>query len=84
MLTISGRVQNVGFRYSAHKKAKELNICGSVKNLSNGSVFIEAEAEEGNLELFVAWCHNGPSWANVRKVEIQVSPLMNPKDFIIK
>ena len=84
MISISGKVQNVGFRYSTHKKATQLNICGSVKNQPDGSVFIEAEGEEELLNQFVLWCHHGPSWANVTKVNIQETPLMQPKSFKIK
>ena len=52
ILKISGRVQNVGFRYHTRKKAQEMGISGFVKNQVDGSVYIEAEGEEEVLAAF--------------------------------
>lgn len=84
MLTVSGRVQNVGFRYNTLKTAKKNDVCGIVKNLSDGSVYIEAEGEEENLDQFILWCHQGPNWARVDHVNIQNSQVQDYKDFSIK
>ena len=37
-ILIAGRVQGVAFRYHMMKKAKEYNITGFVRNLSDGRV----------------------------------------------
>ena len=71
ILTISGRVQNVGFRHHTQKAAQNYGVFGFVKNLSDGTVYVEAEGEETNLDLFVLWCHHGPAWARVDHVNIQ-------------
>ena len=42
----SGRVQGVGFRFTAETMAVESGIQGWVKNLGDGRVEIMAEAEE--------------------------------------
>ncbi|QER67308.1 acylphosphatase [Paucilactobacillus nenjiangensis] len=42
-ITVTGRVQRVGFRWSVVSLAQRLNIKGFVKNLPNGDVYIEAE-----------------------------------------
>ncbi len=49
----SGRVQGVGFRFTAESIAIELGITGWVKNLGDGGVEIVAEAEEEVLEKFL-------------------------------
>jgi acylphosphatase len=49
----SGRVQGVGFRFTAGDIARRLGITGWVKNLHNGSVEIIAEAEEDKLKEFL-------------------------------
>ena len=49
----SGRVQGVGFRFTAEDIARELNLKGWVKNLRDGKVEIVAEAEEFALNKFL-------------------------------
>ena len=47
---VSGKVQGVFFRASTKEKAEEFNIKGNVRNNADGSVSIEAEGEEENLQ----------------------------------
>jgi acylphosphatase len=74
ILTIHGRVQGVGFRYFVRQKAELLNINGFVKNLAQGSVYVEAEGEPEQLQLFIKFCQQGPSHSWVEKAEIQYCP----------
>ena len=83
-IKIYGKVQGVGFRYYAHRKAQELDIKGSIQNKADGSVFVDAEGEEENLEQFLQWCHTGPQWARVSKVETQETPFLGYADFKVK
>jgi acylphosphatase len=70
-ITINGRVQGVGFRYSAKKMALSLGITGFVKNMPNGDVYIEAEGSEVQLKHLLEWCYIGPSYAHVKDIEIE-------------
>jgi len=83
-LNVYGKVQGVGFRFYTHKIAKELEILGFVKNMPDGSVYIEAEGEPENLEQFINWCEMGPSWARVVKIDRQNVPVMNFSDFTVR
>jgi len=83
-IILKGRVQNVGFRYYTHKTAVEMGIKGFVKNRPDGSVYIEAEGEEGPLAAFMAWCHKGPAWARVDEVEVQEQPLQGFTGFNVR
>lgn len=83
-ITISGRVQNVGFRYSTHEKAIQIGIKGFVKNLPNGSVYCEAEGNLNDLNEFIAWCHKGPNWATVLNVIKIEQPVCGYEKFEIK
>ncbi|MFA5038454.1 MAG: acylphosphatase [Candidatus Omnitrophota bacterium] len=48
-----GRVQGVGFRYTAEALARDGNIKGWVRNLGSGEVEISAEAEERDLKTYL-------------------------------
>jgi len=64
----SGRVQGVGFRFTAMDIARELDVSGWVKNLSDGRVEVVAEAEEDVLLDFLS------------RLEQAFSPYINDKD----
>lgn len=68
-LKIFGTVQDVGFRWSAREKARELGIVGWVKNEPDGSVTVVAEGEEMALKNFLDWCKTGPRWARVGEMK---------------
>jgi acylphosphatase len=49
----TGRVQNVGFRYTTLQVAKEFEVAGWVKNLPDGRVHLEAEGAPQTVKAFV-------------------------------
>jgi acylphosphatase len=67
-LIVSGRVQGVGFRFSAYDEAKQLALAGWVRNLPGGEVEIVAEGSRENLQMLAAWAHLGPPSAHVTAV----------------
>jgi acylphosphatase len=83
-IIVSGKVQNVGFRFYTAKTAQEFNIEGFVKNEPDGTVYIEAEGEEEAMEGFISWCQRGPQWARVDQFSIQEQPVMGYKGFKVK
>ncbi len=84
-IIISGKVQGVGFRYSALAKAEELDIHGFAKNLPNGDVLIEAESvNENSLSLFLQWCKKGPALASVKNVQTNKIISKHYKNFTIR
>ncbi|MCK5029050.1 MAG: acylphosphatase [Bacteroidales bacterium] len=83
-INIYGKVQGVGFRYSALQKANEIGIYGFVKNRTDGSVYIEADGETEILELFILWLKGGPSWSRVDEVKVNDIPFNNYKCFVVK
>jgi acylphosphatase len=68
-LLAKGRVQGVGFRFSAIDEARQLGLTGWVRNTRDGHVELVAEGDPPRLRSFVAWCHAGPPGALVRDVE---------------
>lgn len=49
----SGRVQGVGFRYTAQSIAKRFAVGGYVRNLPDGRVELVAEGERHELAIFL-------------------------------
>ncbi|HNR40986.1 MAG TPA: acylphosphatase [Bacteroidales bacterium] len=78
---VRGRVQGVGFRYSAVRAANHHGITGFVKNMPDGSVYMEAEGTEKELLDFIEWCRNGPG--HVGSLTIDPYPPRNYVDFRI-
>ena len=70
-LRITGRVQGVGFRYSAQDEAYRLGLRGWVRNTHDGDVELVAEGEMAQLQRLVAWCHAGPRGALVTSVDVE-------------
>ena len=80
-ITVRGKVQGVYFRRDTQIAARRLGVLGTVANQEDGSVYIEAEAEELTLNEFVRWCRQGPELANVIEVKTEEAPLEGFKDF---
>jgi len=73
---VSGMVQGVGFRWCTAREASRLGITGYVRNLSDGSVYIEAEGSPDKLEEFLSWCRKGPEAGFVDHVGVgEVTPV---------
>jgi acylphosphatase len=68
---VSGRVQLVMYRDFACRKAKPLNVSGTVKNLKDGTVEVVAEGEESALKAFLDFLHAGPMLAQVEDVSVE-------------
>jgi len=84
-LEARGRVQGVGFRWFVQHAALQFGICGYVRNLYDGSVYIIAQAEEDALEMFSAAVQSGSRYARVDS--LIVNKIDNAKmyhDFEIK
>jgi two-component system LytT family response regulator len=74
-IRITGRVQGVGFRYSARSLASSLGIKGFVRNLPNGEVYIEAEGNYLTL-------HTANSKNLYRDTITNISEKLNPELFV--
>lgn len=82
-ITVAGRVQGVFFRASTKTSADHLDIHGFVKNLPDGTVYIEAEGEEEDLKKFLEWCSQGPKAARVDSCKVAESGMKNFSGFEI-
>lgn len=80
-IKVQGKVQGVGFRQSTKAVADQLGVRGAVWNEGDGSVGIQAEAEETYLELFLDWCQEGPQDSDVTSVQSHDGDLKNYRNF---
>ncbi len=83
-LQVTGMVQGVGYRWSAAREAWRREITGYVKNLPDGSVFIEAEGTREELAGFAAWCRKGPGVGFVDSVKVTEHPPAGYTEFRIE
>ena len=68
-IKVFGIVQGVFFRYTTRKLARKLGLTGYVRNMSDGSVFIQAEGPEEQLKKLLEFSKKGPINARVDRIE---------------
>jgi len=68
---VSGKVQNVAYRYYVQDAADELGVVGWVRNLSDGTVEILAQGEPDILKELVEYLNEGSLQAKVEGVDIE-------------
>ena len=66
----SGRVQGVGFRYSAREVACGYEVTGFVRNLPDGRVEMVAEGDEEEAKAFLAAIHDGQLGSYIRGTDV--------------
>lgn len=72
-LLVEGRVQAVGFRYFTWQTAKNLEICGWVRNRADGAVEIKAEGSATDVDAFIAAVKKGSPFSRVHHVSVYVA-----------
>lgn len=71
LITISGLVQGVSFRYFTMQQAERCAVTGWVRNLPNGDVQGCFEGEESDVRALIDWCRIGPRLSRVDRVSIE-------------
>ena len=82
-IVVRGKVQGVGFRNATWRKAMELGIRGSVRNLDDGNMEILASVTDKEFIIFENWCRVGTSNARVDRLEISELDQTGFTDFTI-
>jgi len=83
LIRVTGKVQGVFYRKYTLQKARELGLNGFVRNVEDGSVYIEAEGKAEQLDQLVEWCKEGSPSAEVDKVDYRPEVLKNHGPFQI-
>jgi acylphosphatase len=79
----SGRVQGVGFRYSAQHLAAGFAVAGEVRNLPTGDVELVTEGDAAEVERFLAAVARHMA-ANIERVTVQDEPPAGRRGFHIR
>ena len=81
----TGRVQGVGFRYTAEGVAHRIGLMGWVKNLPDGRVEIICEGSKENIDLLLAELQQGPLGRHIQKVDcVWEAPTNEYDDFTVE
>jgi acylphosphatase len=82
--TVTGKVQGVFYRASTEKTARRIGLTGFVRNEADGSVYLEAQGTEAQLQEFIEWCKTGPERAVVASVNVSEIPLQEETGFRVR
>lgn len=75
-ISVSGRVQGVGFRYFTQECACICELTGWVRNEWDGSVTLELQGDEGETERFLAILRLGNRYAYVDRLTKEEVPVL--------
>lgn len=79
-VTYKGRVQGVGFRFSAEQVALGCGVCGWVRNEHNGDVMLVAEGPEAKLNAMLEGIRKCPVGRHIIKEQVRWEPCRNEFD----
>lgn len=78
--TATGRVQGVGFRMFVQQHAIECGVTGWVRNMEDGSVTMELQGTEKQLEALSAAIRKGNFFIRVQTFSLEDRPLVSEEN----
>lgn len=73
-VTVTGRVQGVGFRHFVTQQARLLSLAGWVRNTPSGDVEVVAEGDRPAVERLLELLAEGPRLARVSRLDTDWEP----------
>lgn len=70
-VVVSGKVQGVGYRFSAVRQAHELGVTGWVRNQHDGTVEAVLQGTPDQIDQMLSWMRYGPPGARVENVDAE-------------
>jgi acylphosphatase len=84
-MSVSGKVQGVGYRFFARERALFRGITGWVQNSYSGNVEIEAQGSPEQLEAYINELWEGPLFGSVADIQNHPIPLVeNESSFMVR
>ncbi len=81
---VYGDVQGVFFRRTIKHEAGKRRVFGFVENKADGSVYIEVEGTEDEVDSFIEWVREGADGNTVKRVDVEEGSFKAFDRFIIK
>jgi acylphosphatase len=83
-ISVSGRVQGVGYRAFTVRNAVERKLVGGVKNCDDGRVELEAEGPKDRIVSLIEVLKAGPPASRVTAVHVEWLPASGRQaDFVV-
>jgi len=84
-ILIEGKLQGMNFRYKTQDRAKELELVGFVRNLSDGRIEIEVQGEQSKIDQLLDWCQEEPHSSQIKSILYRYDePNKGYTDFIVR
>jgi len=80
-ITISGRVQGVGYRDSLREQALARGVAGWVRNRRDGTVEAVLQGDDAAVGAIVEWARRGPPAARVLEVQERAASGEHNRDY---
>ena len=80
-VVVYGQVQGVNYRREAVKKARELQVKGWIRNLSDGRVETLIVGSQAPVKKMLSWLEKGSPRSKVEKVEVTSQEEINYNPF---
>lgn len=82
-LQFTGWVQGVGFRYRAYHAANRYGVTGWVCNCADGSVLMEVQGEEADIDAVILSIEQG-SYVRIENMRCKTLPTVEEYGFHIR
>jgi len=83
LVTLEGRVQGVGLRFTTKQLAREYEVAGTVRNLPDGRVELIVEGEPEEVAGFLTAIREGVLAGHIRREEMRSIDVANLRGFVI-
>lgn len=78
---VDGRVQGVGFRYTAYYVAQSMGLTGWVKNLDDGRVELEVQGASELVNRFLEQVETAGKWIHIDDIVSTQMPIISENSF---
>lgn len=83
-IVFHGRVQGVGFRWTAIQHARDLGLTGWVRNEFDGTVTMEVQGEDERIDALVEELY-ADRWIRIDNIDVRSKKVVpEEKDFNVK